>query len=136
VPLGHSIPGIAFGTGSLRKGQESIDQVGQAIDAGFNHIGAFCSTRTNYCLIHVGDYMLLNIIDTAQYYRNEEEVGRAIRESGLSRNQLYITTKYSAGKNNAPWAQMEKSAEDYPLDIETSIRNSLNFVCAYVIFAC
>ena len=33
------------------------------------------------------------LIDTAAAYGNEEEVGEAIRESGLPRNQLFITTK-------------------------------------------
>ncbi|KAI0292017.1 Aldo/keto reductase [Russula brevipes] len=33
-------------------------------------------------------------IDTAQVYGNEEEVGRALRESGLAREDVYITTKY------------------------------------------
>lgn len=53
-------------------------------------------------------------IDTAQAYRNEAEAGAAIRESGLKREELFITTKYS-GTNG--------------LDIETSINNSLKNVC-------
>jgi 2,5-diketo-D-gluconate reductase B len=32
-------------------------------------------------------------VDTAQIYRNEAEVGRAIERSGLAREQLWITTK-------------------------------------------
>ncbi len=32
-------------------------------------------------------------IDTAAYYRNEEGVGRAIRESGLPREEVFVTTK-------------------------------------------
>ena len=51
--------------------------------------------------------------DTAQVYRNEEEAGKAVRESGLARNEIFITTKYS-GLNG--------------LDIETSIQNSLKNV--------
>ena len=51
--------------------------------------------------------------DTAQNYRNEEEAGIAVRESGLARNEIFITTKYS-GLNG--------------LDIETSIQNSLKKV--------
>jgi hypothetical protein len=47
-------------------------------------------------------------------YRNEEEVGRALRESGLARRDVYITTKYSGL---------------HGLDIETSIHNSLKMVC-------
>jgi diketogulonate reductase-like aldo/keto reductase len=52
-------------------------------------------------------------IDTAQFYGNEAEVGAAIRESGLGRSDIYITTKYS-GLND--------------LDIKTSIENSLKNV--------
>jgi diketogulonate reductase-like aldo/keto reductase len=48
-------------------------------------------------------------------YGNEEEVGRALRESGLARKDVYITTKYSG---------------THGLDIETSIHNSLKMVCA------
>ena len=33
--------------------------------------------------------------DTAQGYRNEEEAGKAIRDSGLARKDIYITTKFS-----------------------------------------
>jgi len=83
---GTTIPTIAFGTGSLKNGQHAVDAVDQAISVGFDHI------------------------DTAQSYRNEQEAGQAIKDSGLKRNELYITTKYS-GLNG--------------LDIETSIRNSV-----------
>ena len=52
-------------------------------------------------------------IDTAQAYRNETEAGQALRESGLARKDVYITTKYS-GTDGA--------------DIETSIQDSLKNV--------
>ncbi|KAF5391006.1 hypothetical protein D9757_004061 [Collybiopsis confluens] len=84
---GYEMPTIAFGTWKLGNGQGTIDQVDQAINVGFNHV------------------------DTAQSYRNEQEAGQAIRESGLSRSDIFITTKYS-GLNG--------------LDIKTSIQNSLN----------
>lgn len=32
-------------------------------------------------------------VDTAQIYDNEAAVGQAIAESGIPRNELYITTK-------------------------------------------
>ncbi|KAF2141783.1 uncharacterized protein K452DRAFT_271550 [Aplosporella prunicola CBS 121167] len=39
-------------------------------------------------------------IDTAQYYANEEQVGRAVKESGIPRSELYLTTKIlSAGSD-------------------------------------
>ncbi|KAF8962110.1 NADP-dependent oxidoreductase domain-containing protein [Flammula alnicola] len=83
---GHSIPGIGFGTWKIPVGDTTIDQVDQAISVGFSHI------------------------DTAQAYRNEAEAGQAILESGLGRDDIFITTKYS-GLNG--------------LDIETSIKDSL-----------
>jgi len=49
-------------------------------------------------------------LDTAQAYDNEEEVGAALAESGLAREDIYITTKFS-GRDG--------------LDIPTSIKNSL-----------
>lgn len=33
-------------------------------------------------------------IDTAQSYFNEEEVGEAIQESGIPREEIFLTTKY------------------------------------------
>lgn len=33
------------------------------------------------------------LVDTAQYYGNEEQLGRAIRESGINREELFLTTK-------------------------------------------
>jgi len=83
---GNAIPSIGFGTWTLGNGQGPIDQVEQAISVGFSHV------------------------DTAQSYRNEEEAGKAIRESGLAREEIFITTKYS-GLNG--------------LDIQTSLKNSL-----------
>ncbi|KAI1798298.1 Aldo/keto reductase [Ganoderma leucocontextum] len=83
---GTSIPSIAYGTWTLGNGDNAVGWVDQAISVGFNHI------------------------DTAQAYRNEEEAGNAIRESGLARQDIYITTKFS-GRDG--------------LGIEESIQNSL-----------
>lgn len=33
------------------------------------------------------------LIDTAEYYKNEKEVGQAVRESGIPRNEIFVTTK-------------------------------------------
>ncbi|PPQ77074.1 hypothetical protein CVT25_014887 [Psilocybe cyanescens] len=70
---GNKIPAIAFGSGSVNKGKDIHHYVSQAIDSGFSHL------------------------DTAQFYQNEEYVGVAIRESGLSRSELYVTSKYGFG---------------------------------------
>ncbi|PPQ64846.1 hypothetical protein CVT24_008211 [Panaeolus cyanescens] len=70
---GHKIPSIAFGTGSVNKGKDIHHYVEQAIDTGFDHL------------------------DTAQFYQNEASIATAIRESGLSRSQFFITSKYGFG---------------------------------------
>ncbi|KZT08252.1 Aldo/keto reductase [Laetiporus sulphureus 93-53] len=50
-------------------------------------------------------------LDNAQVYRNESEAGDALRASGLRREDVYITTKYSGRA-----------------DIDTSIKNSCEFI--------
>lgn len=87
VPLrdGTSIPQIGFGTLNVPPGRDSSPErmartaelVGLAIDAGYRHI------------------------DTAQMYANERGVGRAIAESGIPRDELYVTTKLG-NANHAP----------------------------------
>jgi len=37
-------------------------------------------------------------LDTATFYRNEAEVGRAVRDSGVPRDQVFITTKLPPGR--------------------------------------
>ncbi|EKM79196.1 hypothetical protein AGABI1DRAFT_74034 [Agaricus bisporus var. burnettii JB137-S8] len=67
---GYSMPAIAFGTGSVNKGRDIHEYVEDALEHGFSHI------------------------DTAQHYANEESVGVAIRESGLPRSDIFVTTKW------------------------------------------
>jgi 2,5-diketo-D-gluconate reductase B len=60
----------AFGLGTFRlKGQVVIDSVSNALDLGYR------------------------VIDTAQIYGNEAEVGQAIADSRIDRAKLFITTK-------------------------------------------
>lgn len=60
----------AFGLGTFRlKGQTVVDSVRTALELGYR------------------------AVDTAQIYGNEAEVGQAIAESGVPRDQVYITTK-------------------------------------------
>ncbi len=60
----------AFGLGTFRlKGQAAIDSVRNALDVGYR------------------------AIDTAQIYGNEAEIGQAIAESDVARDDLYLTTK-------------------------------------------
>lgn len=65
-----SIPMPAIGLGTFRlQGQTVIDSVRSGLELGYRHI------------------------DTAQIYANEADVGHAIAESGVARDQLFVTTK-------------------------------------------
>ena len=69
---GTSIPQLGFGVFQVPP-EETAATVAQAFEAGYRHI------------------------DTAQMYENEAGVGAAIKDSGLSRDDLYITTKLNNG---------------------------------------
>ncbi|NAW57972.1 MULTISPECIES: 2,5-didehydrogluconate reductase DkgB [unclassified Vibrio] len=64
----NTIPMLGAGTFRLNE-QAAFDSVLMALQAGYRHI------------------------DTAQIYGNEQQVGEAIRASGLARDQVFITTK-------------------------------------------
>lgn len=64
---GHKMPKIALGV--WQSHEDTKQAVLDAIEAGYRHI------------------------DTAACYHNEEAVGEAIRESGIDRSELFITTK-------------------------------------------
>lgn len=66
---GVEIPCIGLGTWQTPDGDVAASAVRSAIEAGYRHI------------------------DTAQGYGNEESVGRGIRESGIDRKELFVTTK-------------------------------------------
>lgn len=50
------------------------------------------------------------LIDTAQAYGNETSVGRAIRESGIAREEIFLTTKFHPGRVD-PRAEAAASLE-------------------------
>jgi len=64
----HKIPQIGFGVYESPQ-DKCLKSCLNALEAGYRHI------------------------DTAQYYANEEQVGRAIRESKVAREDVFITTK-------------------------------------------
>jgi diketogulonate reductase-like aldo/keto reductase len=68
---GVVMPLVGFGTWQLRGGQ-AYRAVRAALETGYRHI------------------------DTAAMYRNEKETGRAIRDSGLDRKDVFVTTKLPA----------------------------------------
>ena len=66
---GVGVPCIGFGTWQTPDGDVAVNSVRSAIEAGYRHI------------------------DTAQAYGNEASVGEGIRQSGIRREDLFITTK-------------------------------------------
>ena len=66
---GTKIPIVGFGTWQTPDGQVAYDSVLAALKAGYRHI------------------------DTAAAYGNEESVGKAIADSGVAREDLFVTTK-------------------------------------------
>jgi diketogulonate reductase-like aldo/keto reductase len=54
-------------------------------------------------------------IDTAQAYGNEESVGRALRDSGVPREEVFITTKFYPRRKD-PAAEAERSLERLGVD--------------------
>jgi 2,5-diketo-D-gluconate reductase A len=65
------MPMVGFGTWPMR-GHRACEAVLQALQAGYRHV------------------------DTATMYANEDEVGHALRDSGLPRQQVFLTTKLRA----------------------------------------
>ena len=85
----------AFGLGTFRlKDQTVIDSVRNALDVGYR------------------------AIDTAQIYGNEAEVGQAIADSGVPREEIYLTTKVwiTAFKREALLASLRTSLEKLRTD--------------------
>ncbi|MDB5170623.1 MAG: Aldo/keto reductase family [Candidatus Saccharibacteria bacterium] len=66
---GRTIPPIGFGTWEIKPNQAAKKAVLAALKAGYR------------------------LIDTAKIYGNEQGVGEAIRESGIPREEVFVTTK-------------------------------------------
>jgi diketogulonate reductase-like aldo/keto reductase len=55
------------------------------------------------------------LVDTAQAYGNEESVGRGLRESGVPRDDVFITTKFYPARRD-PEAEAQRSLERLGVD--------------------
>lgn len=66
---GVKLPNIGFGTWRVPESEQCVEAVLTAIDCGYRHI------------------------DTAYFYKNEKSVGEAVRQSGIHREDLFITSK-------------------------------------------
>ena len=83
---GVRMPVLGLGVWQMAEGAETENAVEWALEAGYRHV------------------------DTAQLYRNERSVGAAIRRSGISREEIFVTTKWLPTVRNAGPA-LEQSLE-------------------------
>ena len=88
---GIAMPMIGFGTWQIT-GETAYRATMTAIEAGYRHI------------------------DTAMMYGNEVEVGRAIRDSGVPRDDIFVTTKLPPDRIGRVRATLEKSLGSLGLD--------------------
>jgi diketogulonate reductase-like aldo/keto reductase len=88
---GNEIPLLGLGVWQVPDGPECENAVRWALELGYRHI------------------------DTAQAYGNEESVGRALRDSGVPREEVFITTKFYPAREDAE-AEAERSLERLGVD--------------------
>lgn len=69
---GYAIPKVGFGTWQIPNGDAAYNATATALKLGYRHI------------------------DSARGYQNEESVGRAILDSGIPREEIFLTTKLPA----------------------------------------
>ena len=81
---GNSIPLLGLGVWQVANGPECVNAVRWALELGYRHI------------------------DTAQAYGNEESVGQGLRESGIARDEVFVTTKFYPARRD-PVAEAEGS---------------------------
>src|SRR5262249_50221021 len=67
------------------------------------------SGRSAYQSVRVALETGYRLIDTATMYGNEAEIGDAIRDSGIARDELFVTTKLPAENAGRARATLEKS---------------------------
>ncbi|MGH3142706.1 MAG: aldo/keto reductase, partial [Gaiellales bacterium] len=83
---GAQLPLLGLGVWQVPNGRECVDAVRWALELGYRHL------------------------DTAQAYGNEESVGQGLRESGVQREQVVITTKFNPSSRD-PVGEVERSLE-------------------------
>src|SRR5437660_9346780 len=88
---GNRIPLLGLGVWQVPNGPECVNAVRWALELGYRHI------------------------DTAQAYGNEESVGQGLRESGVPRDEVFITTKFYPARQ-APAVEAEGSLRRLGVD--------------------
>jgi diketogulonate reductase-like aldo/keto reductase len=88
---GVEMPLLGFGVWRVAEGMETQRAVSGALEEGYRHI------------------------DTAQLYENETSVGRALAQSGIDRDELFVTTKFDPRKSD-PVRELEASLRRLRVD--------------------
>ena len=88
---GNEIPLVGLGVWQVNNDRECVDAVRWALELGYRHI------------------------DTAQAYGNEGSVGQGLRESGVPREEVFITTKFFPGRKD-PVAEAQRSLQRLGVD--------------------
>ncbi len=100
---GVAIPKIGFGTWQIKEGDDGYRSTLYALKVGYRHI------------------------DTAAAYGNEKSVGRAIKDSGIPRQDIFVTTKLHSHI---------KGYESTFVELEKSLKNlGLAYLDLYLIHA-
>jgi 2,5-diketo-D-gluconate reductase A len=82
----NEMPLLGLGVWQVPNGPECVAAVRWALELGYRHL------------------------DTAQAYGNEESVGQGVRESGVPREEIFITTKFFPARKD-PVAELERSLD-------------------------
>ena len=88
---GTVMPLLGLGVWQVPDGPACVQAVRAALELGYRHI------------------------DTAQAYGNEASVGRALRESGIARDEVFITTKFQPDRRD-PLRESARSIEQLGVD--------------------
>lgn len=109
---GNKIPQFGLGVYQVPEGEATINSVKTALEMGIRHI------------------------DTAHAYQNERSVGKAVKESGIPRNEIWITTKlwpseYGEGKTSDAIDKMLKRLDTDYIDLLLLHQQFGDYIGAY-----
>ena len=109
---GNKIPQFGLGVYQVPEGEATINSVKTALEMGVRHI------------------------DTAHAYQNERSVGRAVKESGIPREEIWITTKlwpseYGEGKTSDGIDKMLKRLDTDYIDLLLLHQQFGDYIGAY-----
>jgi 2,5-diketo-D-gluconate reductase A len=91
LPSGAAMPLLGFGTWQIQ-GQDAVTATTAALETGYRHL------------------------DTATVYGNEPEVGRALRDSGVRRGEVFLTSKCPPDRAGKERETLEQSLESLGTD--------------------